>query len=200
MKKLMLMMMALMMCFNLIGQKDTIFTTKGKSIVCEIIFVNDKTNSVTKGITYNIVSFTTDLETQTTEQRFQHFIPMTKVSRYYKAEPVITSNIQKDSLIKNEPIKTLIYKDSIKILFESYDKLYSETKKINLQLNKFHQEYKTGTTTLVVGLILTGLGTTWMITRNNTNDMMAPAVVIGIGGICSTIGAIIQIDSHKHLP
>lgn len=68
---------------------------------------------------------------------------------------------------------------------------------INLHLEKFHNEYTLGTSVMVTGLFCTGIG---YILNNSKSEPPGQAnTVIFVAMIVTSIGVVIQIDSHKHL-
>lgn len=70
------------------------------------------------------------------------------------------------------------------------------TNNINLHLERFSNEYRLGTSVLVMGMVCTGVG--YLLNEKADPPGSAkPFIAIGLT-VCS-IGITLHIDSHKHL-
>lgn len=65
---------------------------------------------------------------------------------------------------------------------------------INLNLNKFHKEYRTGTAFTAIGTIVMIAGVASLI-----NDSDQEPNAIYLGGLFVCVGTVIHFDSHKFL-
>lgn len=64
---------------------------------------------------------------------------------------------------------------------------------INLNLDKAHKVYKTGTVLIVAGLALNG------VAALANNDNSGRGFVAGLGGLMVLAGSFVHIDSHKYI-
>lgn len=69
---------------------------------------------------------------------------------------------------------------------------------INLHMEKFHNEYTLGTSVMVTGLFCTGVG--YLLNNSSKDGPPRQAnTIIFVAMVVTSIGVVIQIDSHKHL-
>lgn len=64
---------------------------------------------------------------------------------------------------------------------------------INLQLERSHRQYRSGTVLVIAGLALNGIAA--MAGSNNDGR----GFIAGFGGLLALTGTIIHIDSHKYI-
>lgn len=69
-----------------------------------------------------------------------------------------------------------------------------DVQQINLNLDKFHKEYRTGTVFVGIGaaIVLTGIAAI-------SQDSETEPAILYMGGVILSIGTVIHIDSHKFL-
>jgi hypothetical protein len=72
-------------------------------------------------------------------------------------------------------------------------KMQESIDRINLNLDKAHKQYRTGTVLIVVGLALNGAA----VLAGNDND--GRGFIAGLGGIAILGGGLVHIDSHKYI-
>lgn len=193
--------------------KDKIITLENDTINCNITLINNN----------NIFFEYKEIKTVVSK-----YISLTLVKSYLLDKNSITelliikdtsqtvqltiNNILTNNLKKELPNKTALKlqkgNDSIiSIISNEYNTLNKKIENINSNMQLCHQEYRSGTSCIIIGLITTVVGSIVFIeqpTVKASNQIRPTTNVVPLfigcaGFVLTTVGGILQIDSHKYI-
>lgn len=94
--------------------------------------------------------------------------------------------------IKKDPIKT----DTVYVFKRTLEEMNTDVYIMRENLKRCHTQYTNGLGITVGGILVSGIGISVLIEKNNTTPV---AVMCVVGGLLTIIGQIVMIDSHKYI-